>query len=201
MDRFERINNLEYVIRAALQQHASEQWTALPAIIHGFDAARHVITAQPAVKFTWLNKDGSTTTDSMPVIGDIPIMTPRGGGASLTFPIKAGDECLLIFADRCVDNWWANGGVQKQEEHRMHDLSDGFAIVGPYSQPQRITNWQTDTVELRSNDGQAVIRLNPTTHDIDIVSQGSMTITVKGDLDIMVNGNVRINGQTVRINE
>ena len=69
-----------------------------------------------------------------PLILDAPVIFPRGGGCTLTFPISAGDECLVIFADRCIDFWWQNGGVQNGSRGRMHDYSDAFVIPGEENQ-------------------------------------------------------------------
>ena len=33
------------------------------------------------------------------------------------------------------DSWWQSGGIGVPIESRMHDLSDGFAILAPTSQP------------------------------------------------------------------
>jgi hypothetical protein len=32
-----------------------------------------------------------------PILNDLPVVFPRGGGVTLTFPIKEGDECLIVF--------------------------------------------------------------------------------------------------------
>ena len=63
---------------------------------------------------------------------------PGGGGWSITFPVSKGDEALVVFASRCIDDWWQSGGVGIQPDLRMHDLSDGFAIIGPRSQPRKL---------------------------------------------------------------
>jgi hypothetical protein len=49
----------------------------------------------------------------------------------------------VIFADRCIDFWWQNGGVQEPVDDRVHDLSDAFCIVGPQSQAQKISGIST----------------------------------------------------------
>jgi hypothetical protein len=77
------------------------------------------------------------------------------------FPVKEGDECLVIFADRCIDFWWQSGGIQEPVDGRMHDLSDAFCIVGPQSQAKKISGISTSAVELRSDDGQTKLSLNP----------------------------------------
>lgn len=70
----------------------------------------------------------------IPLLVDVPVVMPRAGGYSLVFVPKVGDECLVVFADMCIDAWWQSGGVQPQADKRRHDLSDGFAIMGCWSQ-------------------------------------------------------------------
>lgn len=101
---------------------------------------------------------------------------PRGGGCTLTFPVKAGDECLVIFADRCIDFWWQSGGVQEPVDDRQHDLSDAFCIVGPQSQAQKIGGISTGATQLRSDDGSTYFELNPTTQKIKIVAPGGLDV-------------------------
>ena len=54
----------------------------------------------------------------------------------LTFPVKPGDECLLVFNERCIDGWWQSGGSSEPLDYRQHDLSDAVAIMGISSLPQ-----------------------------------------------------------------
>ena len=70
------------------------------------------------------------TIRSMPILVDCPVFTLQGGGATLTFPIEAGDECIVLFADRNIDAWFANGAQAAPFDGRLHDLSDGIALVG-----------------------------------------------------------------------
>ena len=39
---------------------------------------------------------------------------PGGGGFALTFPVAAGDECLVVFASRCIDDY--ETGVRLAQE-------------------------------------------------------------------------------------
>lgn len=66
----------------------------------------------------------------MPILTDVPVFFPGGKRGGLTFPVEAGDECIVIFADRCIDAWVQSGGVQNAVTGRRHDLADGFALVG-----------------------------------------------------------------------
>lgn len=64
----------------------------------------------------------------------------------------------MIFADRCIDFWWQNGGVQEPVDDRVHDLSDAFCIVGPQSQAQKISGISTSAAQLRTDDGAAFVK-------------------------------------------
>lgn len=83
--------------------------------------------------------DGSTVP--YPLLLDVPVLTPQGSGIAFAAPIKVGDECLVFFSDRCFDTWFQNGGTQPQApfDGRLHDLSDGFAFVGPNSITNALT--------------------------------------------------------------
>ena len=111
-----------------VKQALFETRVAVPAIIKEFDAEKQVITAQVAVRELIRSTLGPQIVDIAPIY-NVPIVLPRGGGLSITVPIAAGDECLLIFTDNCFDLWWARGGVQDQFERRRQDITDCFAIL------------------------------------------------------------------------
>lgn len=153
-------------------------WTALPGIIRSFDPKEITCEVQPAIQGKIAKEDGSVELVNLPILLDCPVVFPRGGSCSLTFPIKAGDECLVVFSSRAIDLWWQSGGVQPPVEVRMHDLSDGFVIPGPYSQPQAIKGISTNAVQLRSDDGQAFFELNPSSHDFTLTTPSNFTANV-----------------------
>lgn len=172
---------------------------ALPGIIQSFDPETVTCVVQPAVKGYESDDSGKKSSLSLPLLVDIPVIFPRGGGVTLTFPIKAGDECLLMFADRCIDFWWQNGGIQEPVDSRMHDLSDAFAIVGPQSQAQKISGISTSAAQLRTDDGAAFIELDPGSHAVTVTTPGKLTASAQGGTEInspeiVLNGNVTING-------
>lgn len=71
--------------------------------------------------------DGS---DALPVITNVPVVFPRSGGASLTFPVRKGDGVLLVFSERSLDVWLSKGGDVDPQDPRTHDLTDAIAIPG-----------------------------------------------------------------------
>ena len=194
MDRRERANDLTDSLIAAMRGKQSEMWTALPGIVQSFDPVEKTCSVQPSIQCRVLNpKTGEKRWEQLPILGDCPVWFPSGGGCTMTFPIAKGDECLVIFSSRCIDGWWQDGGVQPQTILRMHDLSDGFVLVGLSSLKNVPANISTTSVELRSNDGQAIIQLKPSDHSVTIVAPGKLKIT--GDVE--VTGKITASGDVI----
>lgn len=162
---------------------SSKLRVALPGIIQSFDPVAVTCTVQPAIKGTLRNADNDPVSVPLPLLVDVPVIFPRGGGCTITFPVAKGDECLVIFSDRCIDFWWQNGGVQEPVDPRQHDLSDAFALVGPQSQAEKIGSISTDSLQIRTDEGNAFIELK---------QGGEVTITTP---QLTVNGNVTVNGE------
>lgn len=137
----------------------------MPGIVIAFDSDKQTVVVQLSTdeNVTYLDPSDAgwqtvKTRMQIPILQDIPIVVPRAGKFSLTLPIQAGDEVLVIFADMCIDSWWQSGGTSNhQMDIRRHDLSDGFAILAPWSQPRLLENYSTTSVQLRSEDGTVVV--------------------------------------------
>lgn len=150
---------------------------SLPGIIESFDPIACTCTVQPALKGQAADELGNMKSAPLPLLVDVPVVFPRGGGCTITFPVKAGDECLVVFSDRCIDFWWQSGGVQETVDPRQHDLSDAFAIAGPQSQANVISNISSTTLQMRTDDGATYIELDPNSHAINLVAPGGVNVT------------------------
>lgn len=162
---------------------------SIPGIIQSFDPDAVTAVVQPAIKGAEHDESGAEVSVSLPLLVDVPVVFPRGGGCTLTFPVKEGDECLVIFADRCIDFWWQSGGVQEPVDGRMHDLSDAFCIVGPQSQAKKISGISTSAVELRSDDGSVKLSLNPASGAINGTAPGGFNLN---GLQILPDGRLQL---------
>lgn len=192
MDQLERHADLRVAMKAIIDNARSRTWTALPGIIQSFDAVAMTCVVQPAIQALVRDKAGNISPVNLPLLLDCPVQFPAGGGCTLTFPVKANDECLVVFASRCIDSWWQSGGIQPPAEIRMHDRSDGFALLGFRSQPRVIGSVSTSAVQLRSDDGQAYIELNPQSHAISASTPGPIAFTAP---NVTINGDVTVNGK------
>lgn len=199
----ERIGKESAAILTAMNGRLAGVWTALPGIVQAFDPERVTAEVQIAILGEIQRPDGTTEQVNLPLLVDCPVVFPRGGGCTLTFPVRAGDECLVVFASRCIDAWWQQGGTQPAMEPRMHDLSDGFVLVGPQSQPAKIGAISTSAVQLRSDDGTALIEIDPASHRIRAQTSGDIEATAAGAMrltapTITLTGAVTIDGPLVQ---
>jgi hypothetical protein len=115
---------------------------------------------------------------------------------TLTFPVAEGDECLVVFASRAIDGWWQSSGVQPPIEARMHDLSDGFVLLGFRSVPRVLGNISAVQAELRSDDGSTIVGLNPTAQTVSITAPGGAAIKANAIITgtLLVTGMVELGG-------
>lgn len=184
MDSRERASTTEETIRMAFQSMEAALWTAIPGIIQSFNAEAMTCVVQPAIQAKQRNKLGVISNVTLPQLLDCPVIFPAGGGFALTFPLAKGNECLVIFANRCIDAWWQQGGVQPPMELRMHDLSDGFVLAGVFSQPNKLSGISTTSTQLRTNGGDTFLDLSPTTITLsaqNVIIHSSSKVSMDAD--------------------
>jgi hypothetical protein len=126
----------------------------------------------------------------LPEFVEVPPVFMGGGSSFMTWPIAVGDYCLLIFAERCFDRWYAGQDYQPPLEMRMHDYSDGFAIVGlrPESLAQTIPG--TTTINGNVNMAGNLAITGDLSVSGNISAGGNVTAdgTVTGTVDVVGGG-------------
>lgn len=186
MDRRGLLNDPIETQMLVLDGRQSNIWTALPCIVLSVDFTKMTLSAQPAIQGVTYDQNNAATFVNLPPVVDVPLIFPSGGGYTITFPIAAGDEVLVVFSSRCIDAWWQSGGIGIPMEMRMHDLSDGFAIPGPKSQPKVISNVSSTSMQIRNDAGTTYLEILPSGR-INLVSPSEINIT----------GNLRVSGTIV----
>ncbi len=82
-----------------------------------------------------------------PALVDCPVMFL---GGALTFPVAAGDECLVFFNDRDMDNWLQGGAGSALATPRLHSFADGIILVGLRSQGNVLGDFDTTRAVLKN---------------------------------------------------
>jgi hypothetical protein len=178
--------------KRAIRNALHDLRVATPAIVVDFNETTQVVAVQICMKELVAFPEGPKWT-AIHAIFNVPIVLPRAGGLALTMPITPGDEGLLIFTDTAFDLWWLAGGQQPpgenppikqpQHERRRHDLTDCFFIPGVWNQKRVLPNYQTDRMQLRSDDG---------TFSIDIHQSGDIVVNATGNVNVNAGGTVNI---------
>ena len=112
--------------RALKEEFLSSLHCALPGTVVSFDPSTQTAEIQPAVRMGSL---------AFPVLSDVPVFFPGSRESAITWPVSAGDECLVILADVDIDAWFDSGEAEVPRSARKHSLSDAFAFVGFRSRP------------------------------------------------------------------
>lgn len=156
--------------------------------------------------------DGTRTLAEYAELKGVPVSFQQGGGCIATFPVAQGDECLLLFNDKQLDNWLLSGAGQPPTINRMHDWSDAMAIVGVRSNPRGIAGISTTTAQLRSLDGATYVEVDPAGQIVSIAAPvkirlNSPIVEVAGVIDVLnensvttpcsINGSINATGDVV----
>jgi hypothetical protein len=173
-------------LRAAIK---SEMHCALPGIVQSFDASTQTATIQPAIR-TRVTKETGVENVQLPLLANVPVYFPGGGQYALTMPVQSGDECLVVFADSCIDAWWQSGGVQNQIDLRSHDISDGFAFVGFRSRAKVLNGVPENEPAVigdpgalkgpKGDDGRSVFSAGFSGNDLVFTLSDNSTVTITG---------------------
>ena len=161
-------------LQTVLDGRQAQIHTGMPGIIVSFNATAVTAVVQPAIQAIQSKPDGTRQPMSISPIHDVPVHFPGGGGHTLTFPVKPGDECWLSFSERSIDNWFQHGGTLQPSDWRMHDITDAVAHVGVRSQPNLPAGGvDPDTVQLRSDDKKTVVQVDGKNQAITLYANGA----------------------------
>jgi hypothetical protein len=166
------------IIRRAL----ADTRVSIPAYLaEDMDAATQTVTVQIAIQEKSRTLTGPQWTSIKPIYY-VPILVPRGGGSSITLPLKQGDEGLLIFCDCCFDIWWQNGsggGPVQQIGNHSHEEGDCGFFPGMWSQKNLLSNYSTDSLQVRMDDGSAIVDVS--SGSVKVQNNGGTPLALMND--------------------
>lgn len=167
--------------------------TSMPGVVKSFKEVGGFLVAEVQPVIQQIDTlDGVTEFRNIDPIPNVPVCIPRsqGLGLSVTIPIQVGDEGVIHFAERGLDNWLEKGGVQPPAEPvqpRSHDLSDAIFVPGIMNKPTPIAAYSTDSIEVRNEDGTVALEVSPTSV---AMRAGAESISLPGDGNIYISGNI-----------
>lgn len=155
-------------VNKVAKKTVSQIHTAVPAVITAFDAGKGLATVQPKAKF---KKPNGETMD-YPSIGGVPVVFPQSQNVTIAFPVKAGDNCLLVFGEKALDYWMYG---KETDTELNFDLSNAIAI------PSLATV------------GNAAMQM-ACDEDAAVVQAGDTVLKVKGDA-VYIKGDLKVEGK------
>lgn len=134
-------------------------------VIQTFDSSNQTASISINYPMTQYVLNQTTQTyDEQPVPYPILLMCPviflGGGNSHLTFPVNNGDECLVLFNDRDIDNWFQGGSGSQVNSSRLHSFADGIALVGIKSLGKVISNFDTTHAVISASTGKSGVNIS-----------------------------------------
>lgn len=145
--------SLEKVLATAIEARLFDVHTGIPGVVESYDPGTETVTVRPALKRKY--QDG--TLVELPLILNVPVLFPRGGKASITFPLKKGDSGFLLISERSLDVWKAKGGVVDPNDPRKFNLTDAVFFPGGY--PKSKPSGRATADKLRITNGDSEIEM------------------------------------------
>lgn len=148
--------------------------TCIPGEIKSFDASKCTGNIQPSGKYKKANGEYL----DYPELSNVPvvILQSMDQKATIAFPIKEGDGCLLFFAEQQLD-YWKDG--RKPKSDLRHGLSNAIALVGLVSDANSVVEdaCNDDAIIIDREDTRVIVKKekvtvlpkkDDTTHKIEV---------------------------------
>jgi hypothetical protein len=154
------------MLEAVLGNHLKDNLhTSVPGHVLQFDPD----TQLAGVQIGLLRTDvGGSSFAPSPIV-EVPVQFAGGAGGSIEFKIEPGDEGLIVFSQRCIDEWVNRGGVAPTNDLRRFSANDAVFIPGVRSQKGALANFENNGVRLRNKAG---------TRHVWLKDDGSLVIVV-----------------------
>lgn len=181
-------------------------FTSYPGKIISFDPVKQVAKVEIAREQYHNSLDTLYEQYDFPILEDVPVQFPSGGGFVLTFPVNAGDNCMLHFCDKGYSHWLYEGknkigkfpsGIPRNEYFRSYNINDAVALVGYNPIPEAVSSFNPTSPELRNSDRtQRVTLVNNGNIEVVAVSNLHLTApTTTIDSNVTINGTLHVTGK------
>jgi hypothetical protein len=185
MNRDERTADIEQALRVMNDTIMRSLLIVLPVRVVAYDGNDKppTVSVQPTVQVRRQNPNGQVVNESLPKIPRAPVHFVGGGGFTLTHPISEGDEGHIVVSSRCFESWMEQGDIQPMAHARYHDLTDAIYIPGLRSKPRSLENLSTNSVQLRSDNGNAVLDFKEDRMELTFAGGGKFTFKADGTFE------------------
>jgi hypothetical protein len=107
-------------------------FTSEPGRIVDYDATKRRASVLLMNQRSHVDENQKRVVESVAQVHNVPIVFLGAPGRGITWPVRAGDDCLLWFASSSTARWKVTGKPGDPGDDRTHDLTDCFAMVCPF---------------------------------------------------------------------
>lgn len=140
LDSVRGVTMPELLRRAVRAELAELALGCLPARVERYDASKQLVDVSILIRDFYRDEEGALQTWQPPVITNLPIVLPAGGGYVLMVPIAVGDTGCLMAGARSFDRWLSgNGDAVDPELYYRNAITDGCFVPGlfPFGAPRQ----------------------------------------------------------------
>lgn len=171
--------SLSETINTCFQNLMKSVGTSVPAVVLNFYPDKQLADIKIAID--GVDAEGNVLKQQ-PILS-VPVFFQGSSNFSIQHEVKAGDEGIAVFSQRCIDNWLSKGSGNPPNMFRFHDFNDAMFLCGLRSSPHRISSFNNDGIGIHKNDGS---------QKISIKNDGTIEITTTGKAN--VNGSEFLTG-------
>jgi len=179
-------NKLSEIIQKTIDRFTNMLYTISPGRIVSLNIENDKIVSvnvRPSVNTIYT--DGVST--KRPIIENVPVVFPSGGGGILSFPLKVNDPILIGFCREDIQAWLYEGDDGDPDTMRRFSQTDSVAIpcLAPFNESLGVSD--TDVV-LKFEGSSLTITPDG---DISFIANRNYLVEVSGGVSIK-NGSVEL---------
>jgi hypothetical protein len=151
---------IEQLLDLVMTSRLRELHTALPCRVESYNASKQTADVLPMIKRQVPDGDGGYTLEDLPVLPNVPVAFPRGGGGFfMSFPLQKGDFVFVVFSERAIGAWRQKGQATTPGDLRMHSLAGAVALPCLYPSDDALDDAHASNMVLGKDGSTAQIHL------------------------------------------
>jgi hypothetical protein len=190
--------SLEELISGAMESSFRDFRVALPGRIDSYDASKQRASVRLELRYYRPDPDGELVAKDHPVLSNVPVAFPQGGGFFCSFPLAKGDPVTVVFCDVPIGAWLQKGSPCDPGHDELHGPGGAVAFPSGPNPSNAPLNSATGSAMRLGKDGTDAAQIELTSSEIHLGVGASEALALasktKGDLDAL---KTAINGWTV----
>lgn len=146
------IPTLAQLLKNAIDNRLLDAHTAIIGRVEKYDETRQLADVQPILKRAIKNAAGTINQEDLPLLVDVPVLFPRGGGFFIALPIQTGDYVQVIFNESSIEEFLTESPSTIAYNQRF-TLQGAIAIPGIYPFSKTIQSAHKSNLVIGKDDG------------------------------------------------